>query len=348
MKLTINTKQLNDLVNLKAGLFFPLTQFVDESVMKSIINDYQVEEGQCWTIPITFSHPEITMKPPTKKIEIFHSEKKVCDLIVTEFYEIDLQWYCKNLFGTTDINHPGVYEETEKGPYRISGKIENFNDELYSNYVQPKQVKEQIKSRNLGTITGFQTRNPPHTAHEHLQRVALEVTDGLLISPLVGWKKIGDFSEGAINVGYAALLENYFPTQNVIYQPIMLNMYYAGPREAIFHALVRKNLGCTHFIIGRDHAGVGNFYEKYAAQELARTLQTQFDLGIELLLLSEPQFCPTCNQIASHKNCRHQERIPISGSVIRSLIVQSKMPPNFMMRDEVSCAILDMKMNAFI
>ena len=272
----------------------------------------------------------------------------MCDLIVSEFYEIDMQWYCKNLYGTTDINHPGVYEETEKGPYRISGKIENFNATFYSNYVQPRQVKEQIKLRNLVTVTGFQTRNPPHTAHEHLQRVALEVTDGLLISPLVGWKKMGDFSEEAINAGYAALLKNYYPTENIIYQPIMLNMYYAGPREAIFHALVRKNLGCTHFVIGRDHAGVGDFYEKYAAQELAMALQKRFNLGIELLLLAEPQFCPTCNQIVSQKNCRHGARIPISGSEIRRLIGHSKMPPNFMMRDEVSRAILDMEISAFI
>jgi len=200
------------------------------------------------------------------------------------------------------------------------------------------------------TIAGFQTRNPVHKAHEHLQRVALEVCDALLINPLLGWKKAGDFSERAVIDGYQTMINEYYAGLNIYFKPLRTPMRYAGPREAIFHAIIRRNLGCTHFIIGRDHAGVGEYYGKYEAQELARKIISKHDLGIELLLLSEPYYCKKCEQIVSDKTCNHSNEYiqKISGTQIRAMLADGKRPSNIFMRPEVADSIIKLEDNKFI
>ena len=189
-----------------------------------------------------------------------------------------------------------------------------------------------------------------HKAHEYLQRVALEVCDALFINPLVGWKKVGDFSEEAVMNGYQTMIDEYYTGLNIYFKPLRTPMRYAGPREAIFHAIIRRNLGCTHFIIGRDHAGVGEYYSKYEAQELARKIISKHDLGIELLLLSEPYYCKKCEQIVSDKTCNHSDEYiqKISGTQIRAMLAEGKRPSNIFMRPKVADSIIALNDNKFI
>lgn len=188
------------------------------------------------------------------------------------------------------------------------------------------------------TVAGFQTRNPVHNAHEHLQRLALDLCDALFINPITGWKKVGDFTEEAVIAAYEKMIAEFYPKGCVYFAGLKTQMRYAGPREAIFHAIIRKNLGCTHFIIGRDHAGVGGFYGAYDAHALARGIMSKYDLGIELLLFNEPYYCSKCGFIVSNKTCAHESthRTEISGTIIRECMSAKRIPPEQLMRPEIS------------
>ena len=189
-------------------------------------------------------------------------------------------------------------------------------------------------------MVGFQTRNPIHKAHEHIQRIGLEVCDGLFINPIVGWKKTGDFTQEAVMAAYRRMIDEFYPKGRVHIAGLKTQMRYAGPREAVFHAIIRRNLGCTHFIIGRDHAGVGGYYGAYDAHALARELEPE--LGIHLLLTREPYFCKKCGQIVTDKHCAHYSthRVEISGTIIRKYISDGSIPDEIMLRKEVFDAIL--------
>jgi len=221
---------------------------------------------------------------------------------------------------------------------------------LLKGSLMPSDTKAYFKSKNWETIAGFQTRNPIHKAHEYLQRVALEVCDGLFINPLVGWKKVGDFSEKAVVSGYKTMIDEYYKGLDIYFDTLKTPMRYAGPKEAIFHAIIRRNLGCTHFIIGRDHAGVGSYYGKYEAHELAKKIIADNDLGINLLLLSEPFHCHKCGQIVSDSTCSHDEQYieKISATKIRSMLAQNKRPSELYMRSEISDSIIDLREDKFI
>jgi sulfate adenylyltransferase len=187
-------------------------------------------------------------------------------------------------------------------------------------------------------VVGFQTRNPVHAAHEYLQRRGLDICDGLFINPSVGWKKKGDFSQEAIEKAYACMIKEFYPKNRVHMEGLKIFFRYAGPREAIFHALIRRNLGCTHFIIGRDHAGVGNYYGTYEAQELALKLSRSKDMGITLLLFKEPYFCKRCGTIVTEKHCSHRGKdiVYISGTLIRDMLGKGKYPDSIYMRPEIT------------
>ena len=207
------------------------------------------------------------------------------------------------------------------------------------------------KNKKVKSIAGFQTRNAIHRAHEHLQKVALELCDALFINPLTGWKKQGDFTQEAVMSAYDVMFSQFYPKDRVFIQGLETNMRYAGPKEAIFHALLRKNMGCTHFIIGRDHAGVGNYYGVYDAHKLAREIISTNDIGIELLLLNEPYYCLKCQEIVSDKTCSHYNthRISISGTKIREALISEIIPDERFMRKEISQALIKLgKENIFI
>ena len=335
----INKETLQDLVNLSIGLFKPLNGFVNRENYNSIINNYSLVNGSIWTIPITLDVDEVTFNKQKiqKELLLTYENSIVAKLIAEDKFIVNSSSDILKIFKTNDISHPGVFQELSRNRYRIAGKPVLLDESLLENSLNPQKIKNIFKEKGWKTVVGFQTRNPVHKAHEYLQRIGLEICDGLFINPLIGWKKDGDFSEEVINESYGAMIKNYYPKERVYFDVLKTPMRYAGPREAIFHALIRKNLGCTHFIIGRDHAGVGGFYGKYDAQELAIELRSKFDMGIELLLLGGPYYCEKCEQIVTEKSCGHDETFKqeISGTLIRKIINEGKNPEHELMRPEV-------------
>ena len=330
----IDNETLQDLINIESGLFAPLNGFMDSKDYKSVVNDMHLYNGSVWTIPITLEINNIN-EIKNDKLDLVYDGKKVGEIEVEDVYKIEEKDILK-VFKTLDANHPGVKKELSRSKFRVGGKIKLTDNTLLKNELNPAKTKKLFSKHK--SIVGFQTRNIPHRAHEYLHRLGLEFCEALFINPLVGWKKKGDFSEKAVIAGYKALIENYYSNLNVYFDLLKTHMRYAGPREAIFHAIIRKNLGCTHFIIGRDHAGVGNYYGKYEAHELAKTLQK--DLDIILLLFKEPFYCPKCEQIVSENCCGHGEIERISGTKIRKMLQEKQIPPQKYLRKEVAEAIL--------
>lgn len=349
--ISITEETLQDIVNLKLGLFEPLNGFMSSLEFHSVVDDMRLPNGHVWTIPITIDVPEIDVEAFSKVdiVDAYYNNQFVAELMVQDLYHITENDIFK-IFQTKDRNHPGVKKELSRSPYRIGCKITNLNDIFLKNSLDPIIIKEKFLSNGWKTIIGFQTRNPIHNAHEYLQRLGMELCDGLFINPLVGWKKKGDFSELAINHAYNVMIKDFYPKEKVLFQQLRTQMRYAGPREAIFHALIRKNLGCTHFIIGRDHAGVGSYYGIYEAHELATKISLDNNLGIQLVLCKEPYFCKKCNMIVSEKHCNHyySDRLEISGTIIRNELSNGNFPDERMMRKEVAKEIIKLGEKMFV
>ena len=240
------------------------------------------------------------------------------------------------------MEHPGVRKVYGLGDFLVGGEIHLLNDvpNPYSRYtLYPEETRVLFRERGWRTVVGFQTRNAPHLGHEYVQKTALTFVDGLFINPVIGRKKPGDFRDDVILKAYDALIKYYYPRNSVALSIFRTEMRYAGPREAIFHAIVRKNFGCTHFIVGRDHAGVGNFYGPYEAQEIFSDFP---DLGITPLFFKEFFYCKKCGGVANPKTCPHGDEyhITFSGTKIRKMLLNGEVPPPELMRPEVAEAIL--------
>jgi len=315
---------------------------MDSKDYKSVVNDMHLASGEVFTIPITLEVDNLDVIKKDKA-ELVYKGKAIGEIEIEDVFKIEKNDILK-VFKTLDINHPGVAKELKRSKFRVGGKTKLLDKSLLRNTLNPSEIKKLFSKHK--TIAGFQTRNIPHRAHEYLHRLALEFCDALFINPLVGWKKKGDFSEKAVVNGYKALIENYYTNLNVYFDLLKTPMRYAGPREAIFHAIIRKNLGCTHFIIGRDHAGVGNYYGKYEAQELAKKLQK--DLDIKILTFKEPFYCPKCEQIVSENCCGHKEIKRISGTKIREMLKNGNIPPKEFIRKEVAGAVINLKEEMFV
>ena len=342
MQININEETLQDLINIEVGLFAPLKGFMDSKDYKSVVNDMHLANGEVFTIPITLEVDNLDIIKKDKA-KLVYKGKVVGEIEIEDVFKIEEEDILK-VFKTLDKNHPGVSKELKRSQFRVGGKTKLLDKSLLENVLTPSKTKKLFSKHK--TIAGFQTRNIPHRAHEYLHRLALEFCDALFINPLVGWKKKGDFSKKAVVNGYKALIDNYYTNLNVYFDLLKTPMRYAGPREAIFHAIIRKNLGCTHFIIGRDHAGVGNYYGKYEAQELAKKLQN--DLDIKILTFKEPFYCPKCEQIASENCCGHKEIERISGTRIRELLKNGNIPPKEFIRKEVAEAVINLKEEMFV
>jgi len=342
MPIHITEETLQDLINIEVGLFAPLKGFMDSKDYKSVVDDMKLSDGTVFTIPITLEIDDINLIKKDKE-DLIYKGKKIGEIEIEDIYKVEEKDILK-VYKTLDPNHPGVKKELSRSKYRVGGKTKVIDKTLLKNALNPNETKKIFSKYT--TITGFQTRNIPHRAHEYLHRLALEFTDALFINPLVGWKKKGDFSEKAVEIGYKALIDNYYKGLNVYFKTLKTPMRYAGPREAIFHAIIRKNLGCTHFIIGRDHAGVGNYYGKYEAQELAKELQK--DLDITILTFKEPFYCPKCDMIVSENCCKHENVEKISGTKIRQMLSSGIIPPSKYLRKEVAEAVINLGEEMFI
>ena len=343
MKTEINEETLQDLINIETGLLAPLDGFMREDDFRSVVEKYTLANGEVFTIPVTLDVSKDVYENAEcdTELELESAGCVVATICVESKYEVTAD-DIEKIFRTDEDLHPGVSKEKARSPYRIGGKTRITDINILEGALKPEVTKEAFGSRGWKTVVGFQTRNPIHKAHEHIQRLGLEICDGLFINPITGWKKVGDFSEEAVMAAYHTMIEKFYPKNRVYIAGLRTQMRYAGPREAVFHAIIRRNLGCTHFIIGRDHAGVGGYYGAYDAHALARELAAQYDLGIELLLTREPYYCTACKQVVTDNTCGHYDtnRVEISGTIVRKYIKEGSMPDEIMLRQEILDSII--------
>jgi sulfate adenylyltransferase len=330
-----------DLANIACGVYSPLKGFMSRNDFLKVINDISLESGVVWPLPIVLDiEAEMANKiKPGDRVGLKNPSGNPVGVIdVDSVYRYNDTETCEKLFGTTDDDHPGVRILNEKEPFFIGGSVKVFSNAVPRSGVydiSPREARVLFKKKGWNSVVGFQTRNVPHRAHEYLQKSALEHVDGLFIQPKIGEKKLGDYTNTAIIEGYKTLVDNYYPEELIALSMFKSRMWYAGPREAIFDSIVRKNYGCTHFIVGRDHAGVGNYYGDFEAQELFDAVG---DIGIEPLYYHYAFYCTICDGIVSEKVCPHDSthHIEPSGTKLRQMLKDDKEPPGELMRPEVA------------
>jgi sulfate adenylyltransferase len=344
----INQWTLSDLELIATGAFSPLKGFMGEKDYRSVLMNMRLSDGNIWTIPITLS----VTTDEAEKLEIGQDiGLKGMDgvlygvLKLEEKYKYNKQEEMEYIYGTTDINHPGAQSITQKGEIYLAGPIlllKRPNHTPFEAYFHdPIKARNAFKDKGWQTIVGFQTRNPIHRAHEYIQKTALEITDGLFIHPLIGETKQDDIPADLRMRSYQVLLDKYFPKDRVMLSVFPAAMRYAGPREAVFHAIVRKNYGCTHFIIGRDHAGVGNYYGTYDSQKIFNNF-TKDELGIEILKFEQSFYCTICENMCTIKTCPHdkENHLFLSGTKVRQMLRNGESLPKEFTRLEVSEILL--------
>jgi sulfate adenylyltransferase len=349
-RIDLDRNQVLDLEKIANGTFSPLEGFLGSAGTRSVVEDGRLPDGSPWTIPVNLQVPAETARRlrsvPEALLWDAEERRPAGTIEIAEVFRLDLARDAERVWGTTSREHPGVARFLGGGEHAVAGPIrllEHSTSLIPGAYdLDPERVRAEIRRRGWRTVTGFQTRNLAHRAHERLQKTALEITDGLLIHPLIGWKKPGDMLPEVILDGYAILIERYYPAQHVMLAALTTAMRYAGPREAVFHALIRRNFGCTHFIVGRDHAGVGAFYAKYAAHR-AFDRYTPGELGIVPLLLHGPCWCDVCQEVVTEKTCPHGETAwkDISGTELRAMIGRGERPPAFFMRPEIADFLIE-------
>ena len=335
----------NDAENIATGVFSPLTGFVGQENFQNVLKEGRLSNGVPWTIPIVLDMEKQIAKQMQDLGDVILSSEgqEFCLLHVHEIYEYNKQDMAQGVYGTTDTEHPGVSRLFKMKEFLVGGEVEVFQmkegDEIQKFRMHPSDTRSEISKRGWKSVVGFQTRNVPHVAHETLQKAALNIYDGLFLNPLIGKKKIGDFTDDLIIRAYESLINNYFPKKRVLFSTIHTSMRYAGPREAIHHAIMRKNFGCTHFIVGRDHAGVGNYYPPFAAQEI---FQKYPDLGIIPVIFPAFYFCKKCMSFANEKTCPHgkESKEELSGTMMRKMVNTGKIPEKHLMRPEIADLIL--------
>ncbi|MFQ5585969.1 MAG: sulfate adenylyltransferase [Thermodesulfobacteriota bacterium] len=341
---SLNDREVSDLMMIAIGAFSPLEGFMCRDDYHSVIDNMKLGNGLPWTIPVTLSVSEEEASELSEGSDVALKDCKG-DLLgilhLEEKYPHDQEKEALEVYGTTEDAHPGVRKIYEMGDFLLGGKISVINRPLYNDFkehrLDPVDTRALFKSKGWKRIVGFQTRNPIHRAHEYIQKCALEVVDGLLVHPLVGETKGDDIPAEIRMECYKVLLENYYPKDRTALAVLPAAMRYAGPREAVFHALIRKNYGCTHFIVGRDHAGVGNYYGTFDAHYIFDEFEPK-DIGITPMFFDYTFFCKRCGSMASYKSCPHEsiEHITLSGTKVREMLRSGTMPPPEFSRPEVA------------
>jgi sulfate adenylyltransferase len=326
------------------GIFSPLVGPLNGDDYAAVLEKGRLTRGHAWTFPIVLDVPEETASriKVGDDVALTLEGEAFSILHVEDKYSLDRKAHAQSVYKTLDRDHPGVSKTYEMGPVLLGGSIDLFNESQgqFQDYrLKPIETRVLFKSKGWRTIAGFQTRNAPHVGHEYVQKTALAFTDGLFINPLIGKKKAGDFTDEVIIDTYTTLFDNYYLRNTATLVTLEMEMRYAGPREAIFHAICRKNYGCTHFIVGRDHAGVGDYYGPYEAQEKFSEFP---DLGVTPIFFRSFFYCKKCGGVQNDKVCPHgpEEHLNFRGREMRSMLMKGERPSELLMRPEVVDAIL--------
>jgi sulfate adenylyltransferase len=343
---TPSPKEAADAVLVANGAYSPLVGFMDRETYRSVLHTLHLPDGLPWTLPVTLSVPEELARRLGAGSRLSVRAPGLLAVVeVTEVYRRDLEEEAQAVFGTADPTHPGVARLLRESPWTVAGPlwlVQRPRGPFAERELDPVQTRAHFARAGWRTVTAFQTRNPIHRAHEYLHKCALETTDGLFLHPLVGETKDDDVPAEVRMRAYEVLLDLYYPKDRVLLAAFPAAMRYAGPREAVFHALVRKNYGCTHILIGRDHAGVGGFYDPYAAHRIF----DRFDpsrLGIVPVFFGEAFYCRRCDAMATDRSCPHpaEARVNPSGTWVRRLLRAGQLPPPQVMRPEVAEVLRD-------
>lgn len=351
----MTSRETSDLIMLAIGAFSPLAGFMLEKDYHSSVKEMRLDNGTLWPIPITLSvnREEADALPIGSEAALYDDETSelMGILTVEEKYEYDKEVEAKHVFRTADEKHPGVAKVYAQKDIYLGGPVRALSEgpypDLYRNhYGRPAETRKIFQEKDWTTVAAFQTRNPIHRSHEYCTKIAMEVTDGILIHPLVGKLKPGDIPAHIRMKCYEILLEKYYPQDRVVLKVYPMEMRYGGPREAVLHAIFRQNYGCSHLIIGRDHAGVGDYYGPFDAQDIFDDL-AENDLHINPLKIDWTFWCHKCDGMASMKTCPHspEHRVLISGTKVREMLAKGEMPPKEFSRPEVAEILIDYYQN---
>jgi sulfate adenylyltransferase len=346
--LQLNAREISDLEMIANGAFSPIEGFMCESDYRSVRANMRLANGIAWPLPITLSvnDNQASLLREGQDIALYQGDHLLGVLHLAEKYRYDKGREAELVYRTTDLAHPGVKVLFNQGDWLLGGKISLVNRPLDLAFQQyrrdPAETRSLFRQRGWRRVVAFQTRNPVHRAHEYIQKCALEIVDGLLLHPLVGETKSDDISADVRLKSYETILDNYYPKTRTILSVFPAAMRYAGPREAIFHALIRKNYGCSHFIVGRDHAGVGNYYGTYDAHYIFDEFEPE-ELGLTPLFFDHTFFCRACGAMASTKTCPHNtaEHVTLSGTKVRELLSAGQVPPVEFSRPEVAQVLIE-------
>jgi sulfate adenylyltransferase len=342
-RVTLTSREVSDLDMLACGALSPLVGFMGREDYERVVEEMRLASGLVWALPVCLAVPEA---PHGERVALADESGTLLGVLdVEEVYEYDRQREAERCFRTTDEAHPGVARLYGQHPLYLAGLVTVFErprpqfEELARDPVETRGI---FADRGWKRVVGFQTRNPIHRAHEYLTKVALETVDGLLIHPLVGDTKSDDVPAATRVECYRVLLESYYPPDRVLLSAFPAAMRYAGPREAVWHAICRKNYGCSHFIVGRDHAGVGDYYGTYDAQLIFDEFEPH-ELDIEPIFFEHSFFCRKCGSMASAKTCPHpaEEHVFLSGTKVRELLSAGEVPPEEFTRHEVAEVLIE-------
>ena len=337
----------NDVENIADGIFSPLEGFLNQQDFESVVSKGRLANGIAWTMPTVLDVDDDTGKKMKEAGNVLLKNPEgtgIAILHVEDVYSYDKQATVNGVYGTNDESHPGVAKTNSMNDFLVGGKIDYIQrqneTEIRKHRMTPSQTRELFEKAGWKTIVAFQTRNPPHVAHEMLQKNAITTRDGVFVNPLIGKKKSGDFKDEIIVKAYETMIENYYPQDKCQLATLHTEMKYAGPKEAIHHAIMRQNYGCTHIIIGRDHAGVGKFYDPFAAHKIFADYP---ELEIEPIFFPAFFYCKKCLTFTNPNVCPHDadDREQISGTKLREMIQNGEAPSEFILRPEVAKVIID-------
>jgi ATP sulfurylase/adenylyl-sulfate kinase len=347
--LILGERELSDLEMIGTGAMSPLTGFMRRLDYELVVDSMRLSDGLPWSIPVTLAVTDDEAAKLSEGMEVALAGPDgtaVALMQVTELYGYDKKREAELVFGTTDEAHPGVARVYAQGDVLVAGPVwvmSRPNQETFAKYrLTPLETRRVFDERGWKTAVAFQTRNPVHRAHEYLQKAALEMVDGLLLHPLVGATKSDDIPADVRVRTYEEILAKYYPAERVLLAAFPATMRYAGPREAIFHAICRKNYGCTHFIVGRDHAGVGTYYGTYDAQRIFDKF-SEDELGIVPIKFEHSFFCRACGNMATPKTCPHdsKQHVVLSGTKVREMLLNGELPPAEFTRPEIARILMD-------